>query len=132
VGAPDILGLLAERGLTLRPRSDGNLEVSPRRLLTDETRRLILEHKAELLAVLAADVLPDPEAEARHQRLLEMLDSHPTARYALVTDIEADPEAVILALAIRGQATCELRIPREKYDGTLLLDLIERHGATVH
>ena len=61
-----------------------------------------------------------------------MLETHPGARYAVVTDSAADPEAVILTLAIRGRATCELRIPRDRYDGTLLLDLIERHGGTVH
>jgi hypothetical protein len=45
---------------------------------------------------------------------------------------------VLLALAIRralpdGSAvTCELRVPRDKYDPWLLLELIERHGGTVH
>ncbi len=53
MGAPDIRGLLTAKGLTLRPTPDGNLEVWPRRLLTDETRRLIRAHKAELLAALA-------------------------------------------------------------------------------
>ncbi len=56
----------------------------------------------------------------------------------MVTDTQADPDAVILALAIRGAmpnggtVTCELAIPRAKYDGVLLLDLLERHGGTVH
>jgi hypothetical protein len=63
--------------------------------------------------------------------VLDLLATNPTARFALVTDTESDPEGVTLALAIRGQATCELRIPRHKYDGLLLLDLIERHGVTV-
>ncbi|MBI1984091.1 MAG: hypothetical protein HYS61_07830 [Acidobacteria bacterium] len=85
MGAPDILGLLAARGLTVRPRPDGNLEVSPRGLLTDETRRLIREHKAELLQALVADPLPDPTAEARRQRVLAILAENPTARYALLT-----------------------------------------------
>ena len=96
MGAPDILGLLAARGVTIRPRPDGNLEVSPRRLLTDETRRLIREHKAELLQVLAADSLPDPAAEARRQRVLVLLAANPEARYALVTDTGADPEATVV------------------------------------
>lgn len=74
----------------------------------------------------------DPMADERRQRVLAMLEAHPTARYALVTDERADPEAVLVTLAIRGQATCELAIPRGKYDGVLLLDLIERHGATMH
>ena len=99
---------------------------------------VIREHKAELLAELRAandgaiESLPDPAAEARRQKVLVMLAANPGARYALVTDTESDPEGVILALAIRGRATCELRIPRAKYDPFLLLDLIERHGGTVH
>lgn len=36
-----------------------------------------------------------------------------------------------LALAIRGAGTCELRIPREKYDPFRLLGLIERHGGAL-
>lgn len=78
------------------------------------------------------DALPDPAAEARRQRVLAMLAERPGIRYAVLTDTEADSEAAILALAIRGVGTCELRIPREKYDPFLLLELIERHGGTVH
>lgn len=73
---------------------------------------------------------PDPATEQRRQRALELLAANSSARYALVTDLESDPEAAIIALAIRGKATCELRIPRDKYDGVLLLDLIERHCGT--
>jgi hypothetical protein len=63
--------------------------------------------------------------------MIELLAANPSVRYALVTDTEADPEAVILALAIRGRAICELRIPRNRYDPFLLLDLLDKHGATV-
>jgi hypothetical protein len=111
------------------------IRAAPRSALTDEARSLIRAHKAELLAALtlgSCDHLLDAAVEARRQRALEMLADHPTARYALVTDLESDPQAVIAALAIRGRATCELRIPRDKYDGLLLLDLIERHGGTMH
>lgn len=38
---------------------------------------------------------------------------------------------MILARAIQGVGTCELRIQREKYDRVLRLDLIERHSGTV-
>jgi hypothetical protein len=76
--------------------------------------------------------------DARRQRVLAILAERPGIHYALITDDRADPEAVILSLAIRGAmqdgstVTYELRIPRAKYDPFLLLDLIERHGATVH
>lgn len=35
-------------------------------------------------------------------------------------------------LAIRGKATCELRISSDMYDPFLLLDLIERYGGIAH
>lgn len=84
------------------------------------------------------ETLPDPTTEARRQRVLVMLAERPGIRYAVIIDTGVEPEAVILALAIRGAmqdgsiVTCELRIPCEKYDPFLLLDLIERHGETVH
>ncbi len=71
--------------------------------------------------------LPDPAAEARRQRVLAMLTERPGIRYAVLTDTTADPEAMLLTLAIRGRATCELRIPHAKYDPWLLLDLIETY-----
>ncbi len=74
----------------------------------------------------------DPAAEARRERVLAMLEKSPGIKYALVTDSEIDPQAVLLTLAIRDRATCELRIPREKYDPFLLMTLIDRHGGTIH
>jgi hypothetical protein len=134
MGAPDILRLLTARGLTVRPLPGGQLQVSPRSALTDELRALIRDHKAELLDALAGDEdrLPDANAEARKQRVLAMLAERPGVRYAVLTDTEADPEDVILVLAIRGVTTWELRIPRAKYDPFLLLELIERHGGAMH
>ena len=105
--------------------------VAPKARITEETRRAIREHKADLLAALI-DHLANARSEARHQRVLKMLAQYPTARYALVTDEGVDPEAVILTLAVRGQASCELRVPRDRFDPFLLLDLIERYGGTVH
>lgn len=78
------------------------------------------------------DALTDPAAEARRQRVLAMLAKRPGVRYAVLTDSKADPNAVILTLAIRGKAACELRIPCNRYDSFLLLDLLDKHGATVH
>jgi hypothetical protein len=78
------------------------------------------------------DPLPSPAAETRRLRVLAMLAERPSIRYAVLTDTQADPEVVIVTLAIRNVGTCELRIPRQKYDGVLLLELVERHGKTVH
>ena len=65
-------------------------------------------------------------------RVLAMLAANPSARYALVTDSEGDPEGILLSLAIRGRATCELCIPRQKWDVVLFLDLLDCHCGTVH
>ncbi len=123
--AADILARVQAAGIRLEPLPDGRIKVAPRSRLTDELRSLIVEHKVELIAAL--EIRPDPAAEARRQRVLAMLAERPDVRYAVLTDTEADPEAVLLTLAIRGRATCELAIPRAKYDGVLLLDLIEKH-----
>lgn len=132
MGAPDLLHALQSQGLRVWAKGD-RLLVAPKERITDETRALIREHKAELLQALSTDPLPDPAAEARRQRVLAMLDENPAARYAVLTHDPGAPDAVILTVAIRGRAACELRIPREKYDPFLLLDLIERHSnATVH
>ncbi len=62
-----------------------------------------------------------------------MLAQEPGITHAIVTDDEAEPDAVIVTFAIRGKATCELRIPKERYDGLALLELIQRHsGVAIH
>ena len=76
----------------------------------------------------ANEPLPDPAMEARRRRVLAMLAERPGIRYAVVTNTEADANAVIVALAIRGVASCELRIPRSKWDPFLFLEAVERHS----
>lgn len=165
MGAPDVLAQLSALGVTLT-RDGDSLVARPRSALTDEARAMIRAHKTALLEALARPADPPPPshlttcaaaavappgapwagsmadaspgAEARRQRVLAMLADRQAVRYALLVDGDAEPEAVILALAIRGAiadgaaVTCELRVPREKFDPFLLLDLVARHGATVH
>ena len=76
--------------------------------------------------------LTDPAAEGRRQAVLKILAANPEVRYAIKTDDKCIPHVVLLTLAVRGRATCELYIPQEKYDPFLLLSLIDRHGSTVH
>lgn len=97
----------------------------------------IREHKNEIVAALkvgAGDTAPVPmtPADARIEKVIDKLRGDPGLRYAVEAHIDVDPDAVILTLAIRDKAACELRIPRDKYDPFLLLELIERHSGTVH
>lgn len=71
MGTPDLLHALQDQGLRLWADGD-RLMVAPRGRLTDETRTLIRQHKAELLSVLESGVLPDPSAEAHRQRGIEL------------------------------------------------------------
>jgi len=131
MNAPEVLERLTAAGVRLTA-SGGNIIASPKAAVTTDVVNLIREHKPELLAALASDALPGPATEARRQKVLAMLAERPELRWAVITDTQADLDAVILTLAIRGRATCELAIPKEKYAPFLLLDLIEKHGVTIH
>jgi len=76
--------------------------------------------------------------KSRNERVTEMLETRPGISYAVAVDEQDSdyPGCVVLAVGIRGDAgsaiTCDLIVPRERYDGFALLDLIERHGVAVH
>jgi len=121
-------------GVTLTLSPVGTIKAAGEQIAVNRWLPVIREHKPGIVAALqeaANDLLPGPAMETRRQRVLAMLAERPGNRYAVVVD-NPDTDPVILALAIRDKGTCELRIPREKYDPFLLLDLIERHGGTVH
>lgn len=67
--------------------------------------------------------------DERMGKVIDKLKSASALRYAMDVHIDADPEAVILTLAIRGKGACELRIPKSRYDAFALLELIEQHTA---
>jgi hypothetical protein len=71
----------------------------------------------------------DFAADARRKEVLRMLIENPGITYAIVSDTELDPDAVIVTLAIRDKATCELRVPKAKYDGLALLQIIEQQAS---
>jgi hypothetical protein len=122
MGAPEILDHLAAVGVRLTRRGD-TIIASPKVAVTPDLIDLIRENKPVLMEALAA-------AETRRQRAIGLLEANPDARYGVVTDLEAVSGHVLLTLAIKGKGTIELVIPAEKWDGTLFLDLLERHGGT--
>jgi hypothetical protein len=68
--------------------------------------------------------------ERRRQRAVAMLEANPALRLAVVCDAEGDP--VPVAVAIRGKGTCDVHIPAARFDPFKLLDLVAKHGGTVH
>ena len=75
----------------------------------------------------SADVETDTATAERLEQAIGVLQSDPGLRYAMETHAEVEADAVIVTLAIRDKAACEIRIPKSRYDGLALLELIEKH-----
>lgn len=119
-------------GVILALSDTGTIKATGDRTAVNRWLPIIRENKPGIVAALQEtvndDALSEPAAEGRRQKVLEMLRDTPGIRYAVMVD-DPDTDPVIMALGIRDVETCELAIPRAKYDPFLLLDLIERHGA---
>lgn len=70
----------------------------------------------------------DADREGRRQRVLKMLEDQPDIQRGFLTDTEADPKHVIVTIAIRGAASFEMVIPKDRYDPFLLLEIMKRGG----
>lgn len=79
--------------------------------------------------VTCEKTITESEVDRRSMRALAMLDRC-TSKRAIFNTVVGDD--VILTVAIRGLGTCELAIPKAKFDPWRLLELVERHGATTH
>ncbi len=66
--------------------------------------------------------------EQRREKVLRILEENPRIQRAFVTDTMSDRDNVILTLAIRGAGTCELEIPKRKYDPFIFLEIIQKCG----
>jgi len=79
------------------------------------------------------ETLQDRQHEARRQKVIAMLEADPGTQRAIYIDTDSDPRNVILTVAVRAcQQTCELLIPKAKYDSWRLLEMVERHGQATH
>lgn len=72
--------------------------------------------------------LPPPGVTERRRAVLAMLADDPTLRVAWTCADDGESDPVLLTLAIRGRAACELAIPRAKFDAFALLREVERHS----
>lgn len=81
---------------------------------------------ADARVFLAAEVakLPPPGLDDRRRVVLDRLAADPGARVAWTCTDDGVTDPVRLTLAIRGKGTCELAIPRAKFDALALPQLI--------
>ena len=66
-----------------------------------------------------------PMKKRRLNLLQEMANAKNAKKYYWLTDLESDPDYVVLALAVRGVATCEFMILKDRYDPFLLLEILD-------
>jgi hypothetical protein len=119
MGAPDLIFELRCKGCSIRA-DGGYLDISPADNLPPEFVQQLKQSKAEILTEL--------HRETRRQKVIAMLEAAPGMPRAVYTDTTSDPHNIILAVAVRScQQTCEMLIPKAKYDQWRLLELIERY-----
>src|SRR3989338_7288990 len=120
MGAPDLIFELRSNGYSIK--ADGRyLDISPADDLPDELVQQLKQHKPEILTALQLE----QQQEARREKVLAMLDTDPKLKRAIHADTDSDRNNVILAIAIRHVATCEMLVPKAKYDAWQLLALVE-------
>ncbi len=115
----EIIKELQANGVTIK--TDGKfLELEPPEKITSELIERLRKHKPAIIEEL--------KREQRRKKVLMMLEERPEIQRAFVTDTENDRHNVILTLGIRNAGTCELLIPKRKYDPFAVLEIIQRSG----
>jgi hypothetical protein len=123
---PNLIIELRQKGYSIRA-DGGYLDISPSDLPSDLVEQL-RQSKPEVLAELQREGV-----EWRRQKVIAMLKAEPDIPRAICVDANSDPHNVILTVAVRTcRQTCEMLIPRDKYDPFVLRQLMERHAQTVH
>lgn len=79
-----------------------------------------------------AATLQNQQQEARREKAIAVLEAAPETLRGIYADTTSDPHNVIVAVAIRHLATCEMTIPKATYNPWRLLELIERLNQTTH
>ena len=127
MNASNLIIELRQNGYSIRV-DDGYLDISPSDLASDLVEQL-KQSKPEILAELQKE----EQVEWRRQKVIAMLQAEPDTPRAICVDANSDPHNVIVTVAVRAcRQTCEMLIPRDKYDPFVLRQLMERHAQTVH
>lgn len=129
MGAPDLIFELRSKGYSILA-DGGYLDISPADNLPPELVQQLKQNKTEILTELQREA----QQEIRRQKVIAMLDTAPDLPRAIHVDDSSDPHNIIVCVAVRNpsKATCEMLIPRDKYNPWVLLELLMRHGQVTH
>jgi hypothetical protein len=123
MNAPDLLNRITAAGVRLAAR-DGKIIASPRAAVTPEMLELIQANKQELLAAI------DPHSLIT--RAVDMLRDRPADVRAIVGKPRPDGRCMV-EIAVRAPAgSIQTVVLDALIDPFILLELVERHTATVH
>lgn len=78
------------------------------------------------------ELASDTKQNGRRKIVLSILEENPDKQRAVYADTESDQDNVILTIAVRHLSTCEMLIPKDRYDPFRLLELIEQNGGCTH
>ncbi len=67
----------------------------------------------------------DAMAEKRRQKVLTMLATTPLTKRVMINDTDSDSEHVIVTVGLQDIGTCELLIPKARFDPFELMLMIE-------
>ncbi|AEJ01840.1 hypothetical protein Nit79A3_2049 [Nitrosomonas sp. Is79A3] len=119
MGAIEIIAELRQQNFTVK--ADGEyLDIAPAAKVTNELIERLRKHKPAIIMEL--------QREERRERVLKMLHDRPDIPRAFLTCTESDSQLVIVTVALRGLYSFELQIPKHKYDGFLMLELLNSEG----
>ncbi len=83
-------------------------------------------HKGELLAALKAQQPLPPGVADAYTRLGHALAGTPGLKFACETLPDEGGDHILMAVAVRGAGYAVLRMPRAKFDGFKLIEMVER------
>lgn len=113
--AAEILQTFEQAGFTLEPVG-AMLRVNPVERLTPEQRETLKQYKPAILR------------ELRRRQALRLLAENPEKNRAYIVDPDSDPDRILVLLALRGVGSCDLEIPRDRWDPFLFMKFLEsRH-----
>lgn len=119
MGAPELIFKLRNDGYSIIV--DGSyLDISPAENLPDRFVQQLRQNKSEILVEL--------QRETRQQKATAMLEENPKIQRVIHTDTDDDQFNIILTIAVRNVAICEMLMPKDKYDPWQLLTLSEQLG----
>ena len=133
-----IIQKVTEDGVTLTATPSGSIKASGDSVAVSRWLPVIRENKPNILAALQdaeKALAPTSAAEESKQQALARLQREPNVRYALATaNLNEDQVLVTVYIRDANQAikTCDLILPRMKYNPILLEELIKQHSGTIH